>query len=121
MLPALVNHLDAVTIGVEDSRCEVARAVMQARAKRTVVCGPRRNSGHAFSDKTDARGTRVRTALPQPERHPTRAQNLSNQDAPQGHQRGHSQRHEECRAVPVLACNRRLEPFKINPSFKDRL
>ena len=73
MLPALVNHLDAVTIGVEDSRCEVARAVMQARAKRTVVCGPRRHSGHAFSDKTDVRGTRVRTALPQPERHPTLA------------------------------------------------
>src|SRR5271166_1661415 len=78
MLPALVHHLDAVAIGVENIGSVVARIVVKARARLAVVCRPRRDGGRIkgidlrfiLGDETDMNGPGIGAALPQPEEYP---------------------------------------------------
>jgi hypothetical protein len=79
VLPTLVDRLEAITVGVENVRCIVARIVIQARAGLAVI---NRASLHrrvverihvrlALGDKADMCRPGVRIALPQPEENAT--------------------------------------------------
>ncbi len=78
MLPALVHHLDAVAIGVENIGSVVARIVVKARARLAVVRGPRRDGGRIkgidlrliLGDETDMNGPGIGAAMPQPKEYP---------------------------------------------------
>ena len=75
VLPALVNRLETVTVGIENVRSVITGIVIQARAGFAVVgrarnhCGlvERVHLGLALGDKADMRSLGIRVALPQPE------------------------------------------------------
>jgi hypothetical protein len=78
MLPALVHHLDAVAIGVENVGSVIARIVVKARARLAVVRGPRRDGGRIkgidlrliLGDETNMKGPGIGSAMPQPKEYP---------------------------------------------------
>src|SRR5258708_35669831 len=75
MLPAVVDRLDAVPVGIENVRSVITGIVIQARAGLAVVGRARRHCrlvervhlGLAPGDKTDMRSPGVGIALPEPE------------------------------------------------------
>ena len=79
VLPALVDRLETVTVGIENVRSVITGIVIHARAGLAVVDRARRHCGlvervHlglAVGDKADMRSLGVRVALPQPEEYAT--------------------------------------------------
>src|SRR3989442_14207074 len=75
VLPALVDRLKTVTVGIENVRSVITGIVIQARAGLAVVGRARRHSspvehlhpGLALGDKSDMPSPCVRLALPEPE------------------------------------------------------
>ena len=75
VLPALVDRLETVTVGIENVRSVITGIVIQARAGLAVVGRARRRCclvervhlGLALGDKADMRIPRVGIALPEPE------------------------------------------------------
>ena len=75
VLPALVNRLETVTVGIENVRSVITGIVIQARAGLAVVSRARRHCclvervhlGFALGDKADMRSLGVGLALPEPE------------------------------------------------------
>ena len=75
MLPALVDRLETVTVGIENVRSVITGIVIQARAGLAVVGRARRHCclvervhlGLALGDKADMRSPGVRIAPPEPE------------------------------------------------------
>ena len=75
MLPALVDRLETVTVGIENVRSVITGIVIQARAGLAVVGRARRHCclvervhlGLALGDKADMRSPGVGIALPEPE------------------------------------------------------
>src|SRR5216110_1103045 len=75
VLPAFVDRLETVTIGIENVRSVITGIVIQARAGLAVVGRARRHCclvervhlGFALGDKADMRCPGVRIALPEPE------------------------------------------------------
>src|SRR3989441_7434697 len=75
VLPALVDRLETVTVGIENVRSVITGIVIQARAGLAVVGRARRHCclvervhlGLALGDKADMRSLGVRIALPEPE------------------------------------------------------
>src|SRR4029453_5442789 len=75
MLPALVDRLETVTVGIENVRSVITGIVIHARAGLAVVGPARRHCcfvervhlGLALGDKADMRSLGVRIALPEPE------------------------------------------------------
>src|SRR5712691_1768536 len=75
VLPALVDRLETVTVGIENVRSVITGIVIQARAGLAVVGRARRHCclvervhlGLALGDKADTRSLGVRIALPEPE------------------------------------------------------
>ena len=75
VLPALVDRLETVAVGIEYVRSVITRIVIEARARLTVVsragchrCRVERvHLGLALGDKADMRSLGVRIALPEPE------------------------------------------------------
>ena len=78
MLPALVHHLDAVAIGIENIGSVIARIVVKARAWLAVVRGPRCDGGRIkgidlhliLGDEPDMNSPDISAAMPQPKEHP---------------------------------------------------
>ena len=78
VLPALVNRLETVTVGIENVRSVITGIVLQARAGFAVVgrarnhCGlvERIHLGLALGNKADMRSLGVPIALPEPEEYP---------------------------------------------------
>ena len=72
MLPALVDRLETVTVGIENVRSVITGIVIEARAGLAVVGRTRRHCclvervhlGLALGDKADMRSLGVRIALP---------------------------------------------------------
>src|SRR3989442_198007 len=77
MLPALVDRLETVTVGIENVRSIITGMVIQARAGLVVVGRARRHCclvecvhlGLALGDKADMRSLCVCIALPEPEKY----------------------------------------------------
>ena len=75
VLPALIDCLETVTVGIENIRSVITGIVIQARAGLAVVGRARSHCclvervhlGLALGDKADMRSLGVRVALPQPE------------------------------------------------------
>src|SRR5438552_14157745 len=75
VLPALVDRLETVAVGIENVRSVITGIVIQARAGLAVVGCARRHCcfvervylGLALSDKADLRSPGVRIALAEPE------------------------------------------------------
>src|SRR5881394_2363497 len=75
VLPALVDRLETVAVGIENVRSVITRIVIEARAGLAVVGRARRHCclvervhlGLALGDKADMCGPGVRVALPEPE------------------------------------------------------
>src|SRR5258708_38187378 len=75
---ALVHHLDAVAMGVENIGRVVARIVEKARARFGVLRRPRRDGGRIkgidlrliLGDETDMNGPGIGAAMPQPKEYP---------------------------------------------------
>jgi len=75
MLPALVDRLETVTVGIENVRSVITGIVIQACAGLAVISRARRHCcliervhlGLALGDESDMRSLGVRIALPEPE------------------------------------------------------
>ena len=75
VLPALVDRLETVTVGIENVRSVITGIVIQARAGLAVIGRARRyrrlvervHLGLALGDKSNMRSLGIRIALPEPE------------------------------------------------------
>ena len=79
MLPALVDRLETVTVGIENVRSVITGIVIQARAGLAVIGRARSHCcvvehvhlALALGDKSNMRSLGVRIALPEPEEYAT--------------------------------------------------
>ena len=79
MLPALVDRLETVAVGIEYVRSVITRIVIEARARLTVVSRAgchgclveRVHLGLALGNKADMSSPRIRIALSKPEENAT--------------------------------------------------